>query len=146
MLCGFFFFFFSFFFTTTTVTAPVQLPEPAVLASEQGVGAVVLRQHAVVEHGHLVEVDDGLELVRDGDDGVLGEFLADDALDESVGCVVDAVGCVSVGGNEWGEVRGRGEWWKGTGTGTGTYLLVASSRMRIELGRKRACARQKSCF
>ncbi len=46
--------------------------------------AVILDQRAVVEDGDLVEIDDGLEFVRHGDDGVLGEFLADDALDEGV--------------------------------------------------------------
>ena len=52
--------------------------------------AIKFLQHAVIQDGHLVEIDDGLEFVGDGDDGMLGEFLADDALDEGVGGVVDA--------------------------------------------------------
>lgn len=71
--------------------AAVQLAEARVLAREQGVRAVELAQLPVVQHGDLVEVDDGLELVRHGDDGVPGELLADDALDEGVGGFVDAV-------------------------------------------------------
>lgn len=67
------------------------MSEPGVLPGEQRVWLVELFQHAIVQHRNLVEVDDRLELMGYGNDGMLGELLPDDALDEGVGCVVDAV-------------------------------------------------------
>lgn len=51
---------------------------------------VELLQHTIVQHSDLVEIDDGLQLMSDGDDGMFGELLADDALDECVGDIIDA--------------------------------------------------------
>lgn len=42
-----------------------------------------------MQHGDLVEIDDRFELVGYGDDGVLGELLADDALNQGVCGVID---------------------------------------------------------
>ena len=53
--------------------------------------AVEFHQDSLVEDGHLVEIGNGVEFVGDGDDGVAGEFLPDDALDEGVGYVVETV-------------------------------------------------------
>ena len=43
-------------------------------------GAIELPELTVVEDGDLVEVDDGVEFVGDGEDGVVGELLADEEL------------------------------------------------------------------
>lgn len=57
---------------------------------QQGVGTVEFDEHAFVQDGDFVEVEDRVELVRHGDDGVVGELFADDALHQGVGFAVDA--------------------------------------------------------
>lgn len=52
--------------------------------------AIKLFQRAVIQNSNLIEVDDSVELVGHGNDGMFGEFLADDALDKGIGDVVDA--------------------------------------------------------
>jgi hypothetical protein len=44
---------------------------------EQHVRVVKLDEPPPIQHGHLVKVEDGVEFVGNGDDGVRGEFLAD---------------------------------------------------------------------
>ena len=55
---------------------------------------VKLLEDAIVQHSDLVEVEDGLEFVRDGNNGVFGEPTADDALDELIGCFVHTIVCL----------------------------------------------------
>ena len=110
---------------------------------EECVRIVEFDQPATVKHGYLVEIEDRVEFVRNGDDGVGGEFLADHALHYFVRLAIDAVGKrLDFGGMvSGGMVSG------GIVSGVSiAYLLVASSRMRMVLERSIALARQKSCF
>lgn len=68
----------------------VQLAERR-FSVEQCVRVIEFDDPATVEHGNSVEIEDGVELVGDGDDGVGGEFFADQALHYFVCFGVDAV-------------------------------------------------------
>ena len=52
---------------------------------------VEFEQSALIQDGHFVEIGDGVQFVRYGDDGVAGEFLTDDALDQGVRYVVETI-------------------------------------------------------
>lgn len=67
----------------------VQALEPASLAVQQLVRAAVLDELTLVHDYDLVEVEDGVELVRDGDEGVVGESGAKEALDVGVACSIE---------------------------------------------------------
>jgi hypothetical protein len=58
--------------------------EPAALRLEQLVRLADLNQLALLHDDDLVEVEDGVELVRDGDDGVGCEARAEQALDVGI--------------------------------------------------------------
>ena len=51
--------------------------------------AAVLDELTLVHDYDLVEVEDGVELVRDGDEGVVGESGAKEALDVGVACSIE---------------------------------------------------------
>ena len=59
----------------------------------------------MIENGDLVKIDNGVQLMRNGDDGVFCEFLPYDALDHRVGNVIDA----RRGGLAWMKVMMRAE-------------------------------------
>ena len=42
---------------------------------------LIFHQQAVMQHCYFVEVDNGGQFMRDGDDGVFGKFSPNDALD-----------------------------------------------------------------
>jgi len=67
----------------------VQLAESRGRFVQQRVRIAKLSQSTVVQYGHLVEVDNRFELVCYRDDGMLGELLADNALDQGICNVVD---------------------------------------------------------
>lgn len=60
------------------------------LLDEQVVGYAGLDDSTFLEHDYLVVVEDRIELVRDCEDGMRAEFLADDTLHDFVGFGVDA--------------------------------------------------------
>ena len=95
---------------------------------------VVLLQPATIEDCHAIKVQDRVELMRDCNDGVACKPSADYALDDCIGSLVNA------------ESRALAKASFGLPRSVKTYLLVASSRIRIELGRSKACARLNSCF
>jgi hypothetical protein len=109
----------------------VQLVESRRAIREKLVWTVELNKMSSVEKGNLVEIQYCVQLVRDGDDGMACESLSNDALHYLVCVGVDAMVMLE-------SVR-IGEYLR-------TYLLVASSRMSIVLGRSIARARQNSCF
>ena len=90
----------------------------------------------LVQYSHFIEIGDGVQLMRYGDDSVTGEFLPDDALDQRIGYVVQTI--IILGQYLYTKDLGRrrshslGVLCAG-GDRRGTYLLVASSRTRIEL-------------
>ena len=96
----------------------------------------------MVKHGDLVKIDDCVQLMCHGDNGVFCEFLPHDALDHGVCNIVDARGR----GRELAWVGEKGEGIERTEDRGLTYLLVASSSTSIELCLRSAWARQKSCF
>mmetsp|Transcript_22087 Transcript_22087/g.70542 ORF Transcript_22087/g.70542 Transcript_22087/m.70542 type:complete len:314 (+) Transcript_22087:197-1138(+) len=59
---------------------------------QQAARRVELGENARVEHENAVRVDDGVEAVRNGDNGAVREGGADSVLDEAVGLVVDRAG------------------------------------------------------
>ena len=81
----------------------IQTLEPAPLLLQQLMRLAVLDQRALLHDDDLVEVQNRVEFVRDGDDGVGCEFLAQEALDLGVGLGVEAVSYGLV-------MRGEGGW------------------------------------
>lgn len=69
----------------------VESTEVRLRVCEERVGLACLDDAAGVEHDHAVVIEDCVELVRDGDDGVVAEFLADDSLHDFICLGVDAV-------------------------------------------------------
>ena len=70
---------------------PIQFPKRAIRLREQLIRTIQFDQSPLIEHSHFIEIGNCVQFVRHGDDGVTGEFLADDALDQGVGDVVEAV-------------------------------------------------------
>ena len=70
----------------------------------------------------------------DSNDGMVGEFLSDDTLHQSVCSTID-----TKGNRSDLSLFGKGMQYQ-------TYLLVASSRIKTVLDRTMARAKQKSCF
>ena len=68
----------------------VQFPKGR-LAAKQLLGTVELHQSAFPEQGNLVKVQDGIEIMRDGDEGAILEFLFNNAEHELFGLDVDAI-------------------------------------------------------
>lgn len=81
----------------------VQLAEDRRRIIQQFVRVADFANNAVFEDDHLVVVDDCLELVCYGDNGVLGKFATDDALYEGVGNVVDTT--INIGQSGAGILR-----------------------------------------
>jgi hypothetical protein len=71
----------------------IQTLEPTSLALEQLVRATVFYQLAFVHDDDFVEVEDGVEFVGDGYEGVVWEFGAQEALDVGVCCCVETMQC-----------------------------------------------------
>lgn len=71
--------------------AGVESTEMRLRVCEERVRLAGLDNAACVEHDHAVVIEDCVELVRDGDDGVVAEFLADDSLHDFICLGVDAV-------------------------------------------------------
>jgi hypothetical protein len=69
----------------------IQLAKPTSLIFEQGIRLAILHQLAMVHDDHLVEIENRVELMRDGDDGVGRELGAQEALDVFVGVGVQTV-------------------------------------------------------
>ena len=67
--------------TLLPLTPIIQSLEPRIGLREQSVWVIKLFENAMVQNSDFIEVDDGFEFVRDGDDGVFGKLLADDTLD-----------------------------------------------------------------
>ena len=70
----------------------VEALEPASLAVQQLVRAAVLDELALVHDDNLVEVEYGVEFVRDGNEGVVWEAGAKKALDMGVACSIETKG------------------------------------------------------
>lgn len=71
--------------------AGIESAKVRVRIGEQGEGRAGLDDAARIQYDDPVVVQDGVELVRNGDDGAGAELLADDALHNFVCFGVDAV-------------------------------------------------------
>jgi hypothetical protein len=71
----------------------IQTLEPTTLALEQFVWRTVFYQLTFVHDDYFVVVEDGVEFVGDGYEGVVGKFGAEEALDVRICCCVEAVWC-----------------------------------------------------
>lgn len=106
----------------------------------------------MVQHGDFVEVEDGVEFVRDGYDGAVGEVGGYEGLDEGGGGGVEALvrmgGPGLVLGGTWGAVVMGGDFAKGLKEekGSKTNLLITSSRSSTFPFLRTALARLNSCF
>ena len=56
----------------------------------------ILNESALIHHDYLVKIQDGVEFVRDGNDGMRGEFGAQEPLNNQFGAVVEASRGISV--------------------------------------------------
>jgi hypothetical protein len=104
----------------------VQTLEPTPSLLQQTMRLAILDKRTAIQDDHLVEVKYRVEFVRDGDDSVRGELLADEALNNGVGCgveteLVSLEKCGSVGREAYLDVAS---------SSTRTLLLSLCSRAR----------------
>lgn len=73
-----------------------ELPQPSKLGllamREELVGIALLHDLAAIEHDDAVVVENALQAMRDGDDGLAAEVLSDHLLHDLVGVLVDRAG------------------------------------------------------
>lgn len=68
----------------------VQALEPAAMAIQELVRSAVFDKLTLVHDDDLIKVKNGFEFVSNGDEGMVGELGAEQALDVSICCCVEA--------------------------------------------------------
>lgn len=74
--------------TTSPIYVFIQALKPAALLFKQAMWLAVLDQRTLVHHDNFVKVEDGVESVCDGNNGMGREPLAEQTLYNEIGCGV----------------------------------------------------------